>query len=133
MAIIQQTLEEAMKDAKLCSLPKEAEMDAPWVEAIALVDRMAAGIQSYALVKKVAGKVIVVHDYGFSYQCNGIKEIKHIYPYYSFEEETPVTEEIPLKEPMALQKAANNSAKKVVRKATISKKTVVRGRPRKSK
>lgn len=80
MAIIQQSLKDALADRNLAELPLECNVDADWQEAIVLVARAVGGVQSYAYATKKDGKVSVVRDFGFAYQCSGIKGVLKAYP-----------------------------------------------------
>lgn len=80
MAIIQQSLRDALADRRLTELPSECGLDAEWQEAIVLVARAVGGVQSYAYATKKDGKISVVRDFGFAYQCSGIKDVLKVYP-----------------------------------------------------
>lgn len=80
MAVIQQTLKEALDYAQLRQLPQEGDVNGSWAEAVALVRRAVGGIQSYAVVRKNGGDISVVKDFGLAYQCSAIAEISKVYP-----------------------------------------------------
>lgn len=80
MAIIQQSLKDALADRKLAELPVECNLEADWSEAIVLVARAVGGVQSYAYATKKDGKISVVRDFGFAYQCSSVKSILKAFP-----------------------------------------------------
>lgn len=81
MAVIQQTLKEALDYAQLSELPQEGEPNGGWSHAIALVKRSVGGVESYAIAEKRNGGVSITHDFGMAYQCSGLKGIDKVYPF----------------------------------------------------
>lgn len=80
MAIIKQTLKEALDAVKIAALPQEGDKDSDWQTAIALVSRSVGGVQSYAVVEKTDDKISVKKDFGMAYQCSGIRGIVQVFP-----------------------------------------------------
>lgn len=80
MAIIKQTLKEALDAVKIAALPQEGDKSGDWQTAIALVSRSVGGVQSYAVVEKTDGKISVKKDFGVAYQCSGIRGIAQVFP-----------------------------------------------------